>query len=92
MASPTPVRSPNPNQDNSLAHLSVHIDKHWSPPWMYKALKKIMVAFLWTGPDMVQRGKCLVAWDWVQRPLHLGGLGVLDVKLLDIALRSRWST
>jgi hypothetical protein len=51
-----------------------------------------MVAFLWTGPDMVQRGKCLVAWDWVQRPLHLGGLGVLDVKLLDIALRSRWST
>jgi hypothetical protein len=24
------------------------------PPWLYKALKKIMVAFLWTGIDVVQ--------------------------------------
>jgi hypothetical protein len=35
-----------------------------------------MVAFLWTGSDMVQRGKCLVAWDRVQRPLHLRSWGL----------------
>jgi hypothetical protein len=47
-----------------------------------------MTSFLWTGSDMVQRGKCLVTWDRVQRPLHLGGgLGMLDLRLLGIALR-----
>jgi hypothetical protein len=45
------------------------------PPWLYKALRRIMTAFLWTGSDMVQRGKCLVAWDRVQHPLHGGGGG-----------------
>jgi hypothetical protein len=35
---------------------------------------------------MVQRGKCLLAWDRVQRLLRLGGLGVLDLRLLSIAL------
>jgi hypothetical protein len=39
---------------------------------------------------MVLGGKCLVAWDRVQRPLHLGGLGVLDLNLFGIALRERW--
>jgi hypothetical protein len=33
------------------------------PPWMIKALTKIMRAFLWTGNDIVQGGKCLVTWD-----------------------------
>jgi hypothetical protein len=31
-----------------------------------------------------------VAWRRVQRPLHLGGLGVLDLHLLGIALHVRW--
>ena len=48
------------------------------PPWMIKAMHKIMKAFLWTGTEDVKRGTYLVAWSSVQRPLHLGGLGVLD--------------
>jgi hypothetical protein len=60
------------------------------PPWLYKALKKVMVAFLWTGSDMVQGGECLVAWSRVQRPLHLGGLGVLDLGFFSIALIAQW--
>jgi hypothetical protein len=60
------------------------------PPWLLKALRKLMTAFLWTGTDVVQGGKCLVAWKRVQRPLHLGGLGVLDINLLGTALRARW--
>jgi hypothetical protein len=31
------------------------------PPWVIKALEKIMKAFLWTGFDIVQGGKCLLA-------------------------------
>jgi hypothetical protein len=31
------------------------------PPWVIKALTKIMRAFLWMGMNTVQRGKCLVA-------------------------------
>jgi hypothetical protein len=60
------------------------------PPWVIKALEKIMKAFLWTGFDVVQGGKCLLAWKKVQRPLHLGGFGILDLKLFGNALRLRW--
>jgi hypothetical protein len=35
------------------------------PPWFLKAMKKLMTAFLWTGTDMVQASKCLVAWSRV---------------------------
>jgi hypothetical protein len=56
------------------------------PPWLIKALTKIMKAFLWSGADQVQSGKCLVAWCRVQQPLDLGGLGILDLKLMGITL------
>jgi hypothetical protein len=49
--------------------ISIHLR-----PWVHKALQKI---FKWTGTDAVSGGRCLVAWGSVQRPLHLGGLGVL---------------
>jgi hypothetical protein len=32
----------------------------------------------------------LVVWSRVQRPLKLGGLGVLDLKLMGCTLRLRW--
>jgi hypothetical protein len=60
------------------------------PPCMHKALNKIMTAFLWMGTNMVKGGKCLVAWKCIQRLLHLGGLGVLDLSLFGTALRTRW--
>jgi hypothetical protein len=49
-----------------------------------------MRALLWTGTDVIQNGKALVAWSRAQRPLHLGGLGVKDMHLLGIAVRARW--
>jgi hypothetical protein len=60
------------------------------PPWVVKALEIFFKAFLWTGSEVVDGGKCLVAWTRVQRPVHLGGLGVLDLRLMGIALRVRW--
>jgi hypothetical protein len=43
-----------------------------------------MTTFLWTGSDMVQCGKSLVTWHRVQ--WGGGGGGVLDLRLLSIAL------
>jgi hypothetical protein len=60
------------------------------PAWVHKALIKIIMVFLWTSSDVVQSGKCLVAWDGVQRPTQLGSLGVLDLRRMGIALRLRW--
>jgi hypothetical protein len=45
-----------------------------------------MTTFLWTGINVVQNGKCLVAWSRIQRPLELGGLRVPDLKRMGIAL------
>jgi hypothetical protein len=50
-------------------------------------MTKIFTVFLWTNTEVAHGGKCLVAWSRVQRPLHLGGLGVMDFNLLGQALR-----
>jgi hypothetical protein len=60
------------------------------PQWLQKALQKVMKAFLWTGNEEVRNGKCLVAWSRVQRPFHLGGLGILDLKWMGMALCLCW--
>lgn len=60
------------------------------PNWFIKALEKIMRAFLWTGTEVVNGGKCLVAWSKVQRPLRLGWLGIHDLKRFGLALRLHW--
>jgi hypothetical protein len=58
------------------------------PPWFVKALNEIFKAFLWSGTDVVQGGKCAVAWVRVQRLLALGGIGIFDPQRLGIALHA----
>jgi hypothetical protein len=55
------------------------------PPWVIKALEKILKAFLWAGTYVVRRGLEKVQW-----PLRLGGLGVLDLRLFGSVLCLRW--
>jgi hypothetical protein len=62
-----------------------------SPPgWLIKAIQKVLKVFLWSGSDVMQNGKCIVAWSRVQRPLHLGRLRIMDLRLLGITLWARW--
>jgi hypothetical protein len=58
------------------------------PPWARKATDAICHKFFWAGQDASVRGKCMVAWETVCKPMNLGGLGVTDLKLY--ALQARW--
>ncbi|WVZ70124.1 LOW QUALITY PROTEIN: hypothetical protein U9M48_018818 [Paspalum notatum var. saurae] len=42
------------------------------------------------GRKEINGGHYLVAWGRVQRPLHLGGLGILDLATMGWALKMRW--
>jgi hypothetical protein len=63
---------------------------HALPPWVTKAFVKIFKGFLWVDSEAAHGVKCLVAWDYVQRTLSLGGLGVKNLELMGRALRLRW--
>jgi hypothetical protein len=60
----------------------LHLHQHYPPRVAPKG-------DLWTGFDVLHNGKSSVAWSRVQRPLHLGGLGIMDLRLLGMALRAR---
>jgi hypothetical protein len=70
-----------------LIHTAISLEL---PTWVRNVLVKIMRGFLWAGTEAVQGGKCVVAWNLVQRLLGLGGLGILDLKLMGMSLRLRW--
>jgi hypothetical protein len=59
------------------------------PKWFLKAINKFIRAFVWKGRKEVNGGACLVAWDKVQRPIKLGGLGILDLEIMSCALQIR---
>jgi hypothetical protein len=37
------------------------------PQWLQKSPQKVMKALLWTGTEEVHNGKCIVAWNQIQR-------------------------
>jgi hypothetical protein len=59
-------------------------------PWFLQAVDKLRRGFLWAGKPDARGGCCLVAWESVCQPKALGGLGLLDLKKLNAALRARW--
>jgi hypothetical protein len=54
------------------------------------AIEKIIRGFLWKGRKDVKGGHCLVAWDNVCAPKEWGGLGVPNIRMMNLALRTRW--
>jgi hypothetical protein len=54
------------------------------------AIKKIIRGFLWKGRKDVKGGHCLVAWDNVCAPKEWGGLGIPNIRMMNLALRTRW--
>lgn len=60
------------------------------PPKTISALIKICRGFLWCGKAEAGGGACMVAWERVCRPKWAGGLGILDIKWMNVALQARW--
>uniref|UniRef100_A0A8R7V414 Reverse transcriptase zinc-binding domain-containing protein n=1 Tax=Triticum urartu TaxID=4572 RepID=A0A8R7V414_TRIUA len=55
-----------------------------------EAANKICRVFFWKGRRDVHGGHCMVAWHQVCTPKEYGGLGILNLRLLNTALRARW--
>jgi hypothetical protein len=59
-------------------------------PWFIKAVDRLRRGFLWAGKPDARGGCCLVAWEKICQPKHLGGLGFHDLRKLNASLRARW--
>lgn len=59
-------------------------------PWAIGRIDKLRRSFLWSGAAEVAGGRCKVAWEVLTRPTELGGLGVVDLCRMGVALRLRW--
>lgn len=69
-------------------YLLVAID---APRWIIKGIDKIRRGFLWAGKAEAKGGCCWGRMDKSLLPKEYGGLGVPNLELMGIALRSRWS-
>jgi hypothetical protein len=67
-----------------LVHAMMSLD---IPPKTMHALLKIYRGFMWKGRLDVKGGHCFVAWDQVASPKDVGGLGLPNLHLLNLALR-----
>ncbi|WVZ66620.1 hypothetical protein U9M48_015811 [Paspalum notatum var. saurae] len=59
-------------------------------PWAIGAIDKLRGSFLWSGSAISVAGRCKVAWPRLCRPIEYGGLGILDLRLMGLALLVRW--
>lgn len=76
---------------STLSAILVHISICCSlSAWTIEQLDKRRRAFLWSGSDSTNGGKCRVAWPIACSPKDLGRLGIPDLRIMGFALRLRW--
>jgi hypothetical protein len=61
-----------------------------APVWLLDEMEKSFSVFYWAAARRANGGQCLVAWDQICKPYDLGGLGVKNMRMQGLALRSRW--
>jgi hypothetical protein len=54
------------------------------------AIEKILHVFLWKGHRGTHGAHYLVSWDWVCMHKELGGLVIINLRKINLALRVRW--
>lgn len=55
-----------------------------------RAMIKICRGFLWCAKEEANGGQCSVAWEDVCSPRWAGGLGIPNLKWLNVAMQARW--
>lgn len=53
-------------------------------------MEKICRGFLWSAQAQANGGQCMVAWEKVCPPKWAGGLGVPNLRWLNLAMQARW--
>lgn len=53
-------------------------------------MNKICRGFLWCAKAQANGGHCAVAWETICSPKWAGGLGIPNLKWLNIAMQARW--
>jgi hypothetical protein len=76
---------------NTLSAIPIHTSLAVTvSPWIYNAIDRVRLSYVWAGTSTASGGKCMVAWARVTRPVELGGLGILDPTTMGYALRLHW--
>ncbi len=74
-----------------LANLPLYFFSIFKAPlWVTRRIDTLRRAFFWNGGSAVLGGHCLVQWKIVCRNRKDGGLGVLDLQAMNLALLSKW--
>ena len=60
------------------------------PLGIIKRIDKLHRAFLWCGEDKYKAGKSLLNWSSIYHPKKYGGLGIINLKMLNMVLLCRW--
>ncbi|KAJ3701655.1 hypothetical protein LUZ61_005360 [Rhynchospora tenuis] len=60
------------------------------PIWVVKALDRLRRNFIWGSSDTTGKSMHLLAWDRVCLPKSVGGFGLINLRLQNIALLLRW--
>ncbi len=61
-----------------------------APKWVINHIEVLRRAFFWKEGSAVLGGQCLVRWQLVCRSRKEGGLGVLDLGNMNLALLAKW--
>jgi hypothetical protein len=58
--------------------------------WVIAKIDKVGKNFLWQGIDPDMRKLYLANWELVCTPKSMGGSRIIDLKILNTALLSKW--
>lgn len=60
------------------------------PKWVLMRIDRMHRSFFWKGNNWVNGSSGLISWDVCCRPRNAGGLDVINLRLFNIALLSKW--
>jgi hypothetical protein len=60
------------------------------PAWLIKHIERTKMRFFWKGDTTQTKGGIFIAWANTCIPKTHGGIGIIDLKTLNIALTLKW--